>query len=129
MKAVLTMLLALGVVAAIVLLREATMSRHTPVDRDTEMHFVIQATSNVEGARLDEMVEALFFVCQLEVATDPHGGPTDLGAGRFLLRVRPTLDESNRRQIAGCLEDAKVDRLQAQVLSMRQVPQGTDPAP
>ena len=122
MKALLGALGVLAVVATIVVLREAMMTRHTPVDPDTEMHLVVRASSNVAEADVGEMVAALFSGCQLEVATDPVGPPTDLGSGEFLLRIRPALDESNQRQIAGCIEDAKIDRLQAKVLSMEGVP-------
>jgi hypothetical protein len=116
-----SVLVILGVVVAIIVLREATMTRHTPVDRDTEMHVVVEASSNVAGAKLPEMVGALFEMCQLEVATDPIGPPSDLGAGTFLLRMRPALDDGDRRQIVGCLEDAKIDRLQAGVREVRDV--------
>jgi hypothetical protein len=51
-KAFGSVLVVLGVVVAIIVLREATMTRHTPVDRDTEMHVVVEASSNVAGAKL-----------------------------------------------------------------------------
>lgn len=121
MKVLGALLGVVAVAAAIVVLREATMTRHTPVDRDTEMHLVVQATSNVADADLPEMVAALLVGCQLEVPTDPLGPPTDLADGAFLLRLRPALDESNQRQLAGCIEDARLDRLQARVVSMRAV--------
>lgn len=127
MKVVGGILLVLGVVVVIIVMREATMTRHTPVDRNTEMHVVVQASSNVADAKLPEMVGALFEMCQLEVATDPIGPPSDLGAGSFLLRMQPTLGDSDQRQIVGCLEDAKIDRLQASVREVRHIDTGSPP--
>ena len=118
MRALLVVLVAALTVGAIVALRETTMSRHTPVDVDTEMELVLHASSNVEEADLGELVEALFATCQLEVATNPTGPPTPLGDGTFLLGMSPALDESDQRQLVGCLEDAVLDRLQASVVSV-----------
>ena len=118
MKAFLVVLLAAGTVGAIVALREATMTRHTPVDPSTRMELVLHASSNVEETELDEMVEALFATCQLQVATNPLGPPTPLGDDDYLLEMSPALDESDQRQLVGCLEDAVLDRLQASVLSI-----------
>lgn len=118
MRALPVVVLAAATVAGTVVLRETTMTRHTPVDPTSEMELVLHASSNVPGADLDEMVEALFATCQLQVATDPLGRPTDLGADTYLLGMRPALDESDQRQLVGCLEDAVLDRLQASVLSI-----------
>ena len=118
MKALLVVVLAAAVVGAIVALRETTMTRHTPVEAGTEMELVLHASSNVEEADLDELVEALFTTCQLQVATNPTGPPTPLGDDTFLLAMRPALDESDQRQLVGCLEDAVLDRLQADVISI-----------
>ena len=118
MKALLAVLLAAATVGAIVALREATMTRHTPMDPSTEMELVLQASTNVPGADVDEMVEALFVSCQLQVSTNPTGPPTPLGGDTYLLGMRPALDESDQRQLVGCLEDAVLDRLQASVVSI-----------
>ena len=125
MKALLALLLAAATVGAIVALRETTMTRHTPVDPSTEMEVVLHASSNVEHASLGEMVEALFATCQLEVATNPTGPPTPLGGATYLLTMSPALDESDQRQLVGCLEDAMLDRLQASVLSIDEPGRGT----
>ena len=121
------MLLVAATVGAIVALRETTMTRHTPVDASTEMELVLHASSNVDDAHLDEMVEALFSTCQLQVATNPTGPPTPLGDDTYLLGMRPALDESDQRQLVGCLEDAVLDRLQATVVSLGEARQGDGP--
>jgi hypothetical protein len=106
---------ALGTVA----LREATMSRHRSVDPETMTELVVRASSNEPRANLRKLIEALFLRCELEVATDPVGPPERLDDQTFRLLVAPELDDTDRRQMAGCLEDADIDHLQAKVLSMR----------
>jgi hypothetical protein len=110
-----------ALVAAIVTLREATQSRHVRMGPDTVMEVVVEASSNEPAANLTGLVSALFLVCEGEVATNPLGSPHRLGGTTFLLRMQPALDETDRRQFGGCMEDAKLDHLQAKVLSMRQV--------
>ena len=127
MRALLVVLLVAATVGAIVALRETTMTRHTPVDADTEMELVLHASSNVEQANLTEMVGALFATCQLQVATNPLAPPTPLGNDTYLLEMSPALDESDQRQLVGCLEDAVLDRLQASVRSIGEPGRGTAP--
>ncbi|MDQ3384605.1 MAG: hypothetical protein M3503_01125 [Actinomycetota bacterium] len=127
MKALLVVLLAAATVGAIVALRETTMTRHTPVDASTEMEVVLHASSNVEQTNLGEMVEALFVTCQLQVATNPTGPPTPLGDDTYLLGMSPALDESDQRQLVGCLEDAVLNRLQASVVSISEPVRGYEP--
>lgn len=121
MKAATVILGLLGTVAAIVVLREATMSRHTPVASGTVMEVVLEASSNDDHSDLGGLVGALVAVCELEVRTDPLGPPRLIGERTYLIRLSPALDETDRRQMDGCLEDAKLDHLQAQVVSMRAV--------
>lgn len=108
-------------VVAIVALREATMSRHVPVAADTAMEVVVEASSNDPALELADLVAALVAVCELEVTTDPLGPPTPLGGRTYRFLLQPALDETDQRQLDGCLEDAKLDHLQVKVLAMRAV--------
>jgi hypothetical protein len=127
LKAFLAVLLAAATVAAIVALREATMTRHVAVEPRSEMELVLRASSNVEEANIDEKVGALFATCQLQVATNPTGPPARLAEDTYLLGMRPALDESDQRQLVGCLEDAVLDHLQASVLSIRERERPAEP--
>lgn len=65
------------------------------------------------------MVRALVDVCRLEVYADLI--TTDrLDADEFLLMLSP-LNDSDCRQLHGCLEDTRVQHLQLDVLRMETV--------
>ena len=113
-------LLALGLAAAVVGLRDATLSTHQPVAEGSEVVVVVRSSTHgaEPGQTLAEMTEALLLMCRLEVTSDPVIGLEDLGDGRFRTVLRPDLDRSNRRQFQGCLEDQRVDHLRVTVDSM-----------
>ena len=119
-RAALGALLAIGLAAAVLGLRDATLSTHQPVAEGSEV--VVTVRSSTHGAEpgqtLAEMTEALLLVCRLEVTSDPVATIEDLGDGRFRTVLRPGLDRSNRRQFQGCLEDQRVDHLRVDVDSM-----------
>ena len=64
--------LAIGVLG-VLSLREATLSTHGRVDRDSQVEIVLQAESNraEPNQTLPEMVDALLLTCRLEVSSDP----------------------------------------------------------
>jgi hypothetical protein len=105
---------AIGVLA----LREATLSTHRTVTDAERTTLVIEA--EVKGTEhnqtLDETVEAILTACRLEVSSDLEGDPRPLGDGVYEASLVPPLDESNRRQFRGCLEDWTLDHLLVDVL-------------
>jgi hypothetical protein len=105
--------LALGVVGVLAL-REATLSTHARVEGSTRTEVRLRART--EGGEtnqtLGEMVEALVSYCRLEVASDPVGPVEQEGDHRFRSVLAPALDETNRRQLRGCLEDWTLDHVQ-----------------
>ena len=102
--------LVLGV-TAVLALREATLSTHDGVAPGTRTELVVHARSR--GAEptqtLAEMVEAVLVTCRLEVTSDLEGPIEDLGEGRFRVVLIPALDQTNRRQLRGCIEDWTID--------------------
>ncbi len=110
--------------AAVFALREATLSTHQPVPADSRVASVIDVdTRNRERDQSPaEMVEALFAVCRLEVSSDLVGAPREVAPGRFEAVLEPALDETNRRQFRGCVEDWTLDSLRAHVRSIEAVP-------
>jgi hypothetical protein len=110
--------IAVGVLGVFAL-REATLSTHSAVDPDSRVELVLDARTRHReaGQTLPEMVEALVLTCRLEVSSDLVGTIRADGDGRFRAVLRPALDETNRKQLRGCLEDWTIDSLQADVVS------------
>ncbi len=119
-RAVVGALLAVGLAAAVVGLRDATMSTHQPAAANSEVVIVVRSSTHgaEPGQTLAELTEALLIVCRLEVTSDPVGPLEDLGESRFRTVLQPALDQSNRRQFEGCVEDWQVDHLRVDVDSM-----------
>lgn len=109
----------LGVLA----LREATLSTHERIPLDTRAE--VRLTARTEGGEtnqsLIEMVEALVVACRLEVTSDLVGGVAQEGEHRFRVVLEPALDQTNRRQLRGCLEDWTVDHLQVDQVAITEV--------
>jgi hypothetical protein len=101
-------------------LREATLSTHDAVVPGTRTAVVLAArTHGGEPTQtLAEMVEAQILTCRLEVKSDLVGGVRDDGDGRFSALLAPALDETDRRQLRGCLEDFVIDHLQMDVIQL-----------
>jgi hypothetical protein len=114
--------LAVGVVAVLAL-REATLSTHEPVTGD-EMELVVSARTEggEQNQTLPEMVEAQLQTCRLEVTSDLAGPIEPLGDGRFRAVLTPAMDETNRRQFRGCVEDFMIDHVQINVIQLTVAP-------
>jgi hypothetical protein len=113
--------LGIGVVAVLAL-REATLSTHEEVDaRETDLLVSAKTKGGEPNQTLSEMVEAQLLSCRLEVESDLSGPIERLGDGRYRAVLVPALDESNRRQFRGCVEDWIIDHVQLDVLELTQV--------
>ena len=113
--------LAIGVVGVLAL-REATLSTHEPVSaRETRVVLSGKTKGGEENQTLSEMVQAQLLTCRLEVESDLSGPVERLGDGRFRAVLVPALDDSNRRQFRGCLEDWVIDHVQLDVLELEQI--------
>ena len=101
-------------VAGVLALREATLSTHEPLEpgSTTEVRFDAATRSGERDQGLAEMVDALVLACRLEVSSDLVGDVEAVGPDRFRAVLTPALDDTNRRQFQGCLEDWTVDHLQ-----------------
>jgi hypothetical protein len=113
--------LAIGVIGVLAL-REATLSTHEEVDaRETRLVVSGQTKGGEEHQTLSEMVEAQVLSCRLEVESDLSGPIERLGDDRFRAVLVPALDDSNRRQFRGCLEDWVIDHVQLDVEELTQI--------
>jgi hypothetical protein len=108
---------------AVLAMREATLSTHREVTDADRTKVVLEA--KIKGASpgqtLEEAVEAVLVSCRLEVSSDLEADPVPLGDGVFEASFTPPLDESNRRQFRGCLEDWAIDHLKVDVLTLESV--------
>jgi hypothetical protein len=113
---------AIGVVA-VVALREATLSTHQGVAPDSRIEVVV--TGRVKGGEagqsLEEMVEAQLQACRLEVSSDIVGEVESEGGGRYRAVLQPSMDQTNRRQFRGCLEDWLIDQFQLDVIRLEEL--------
>jgi hypothetical protein len=114
--------LVIGVVA-VSSLREATLSTHQPVASDSRIELIV--TARTKGAErnqtLTEMVEAQLLACRLEVESDLVGEVEPEGDDRFRAVLSPSMDETNRRQFRGCVEDWMVDHIRLDVVHLEEM--------
>ena len=110
--------LAIGL-AAVFALREATLSTHDPAT-GREMELIVSATTKdpERSQTLPEMVEAQLLTCRLEVNSDLARPIEPLGDGRFRAVFEPAMDDTDRRQFRGCVEDWLVDHVQIDVVEL-----------
>lgn len=103
--------LTIGVVGVLAL-REATLSTHNRVAADqTDLQLTARTRGGEGHQTLAEMVEAQIQTCRLEVTSDLVEPVESLGSGRFRAALAPAMDETNRRQFRGCLEDWVIDHV------------------
>jgi hypothetical protein len=113
--------LAIGIVAVLAL-REATLSTHeTVAARQVEVVVSARTEGGEPGQTLAEMVEAQLLTCRLEVNSDIAGPIEPLGNGRFRVLLAPAMDQTNRRQFRGCVEDFVTDHLQMDVVEFNEI--------
>lgn len=107
--------------AAVIALREATLSTHHHVPHDSRAVVVLDARTKggEPGQTLDEMVEALLLACRLEVGLSDLTEVRHEGGGRYRAVYTPGMDETNARQLRGCLEDWSVDHVLLDVVAFR----------
>jgi hypothetical protein len=110
------LVIGIGMVLA---LREATLSTHEPVPRDSRIELVVAAKTKggETNQTLAEMVEAQLLACRLEVTSDLVGAIEPVGDDRFRAVLTPSMDETNRRQFRGCVEDWVIDGVQLDVIN------------
>jgi hypothetical protein len=111
---------AVGMAAGVVgvaALREATLSTHQPVPEGSRVELVVSAEAKgaEPGQSLAELVDTQVRVCRLEVTSDVVGGVELVGSARFRFVLSPAMDETNRRQFRGCLEDWTIDHVRLDV--------------
>jgi hypothetical protein len=98
-------------------LREATLSTHdAPPGRDMKLVVSAKTKDPERSQTLAEMVEAQLLTCRLEVNSDLAGPIEPLGDGRFRVILEPAMDDTDRRQFRGCVEDWIIDHVQINIV-------------
>jgi hypothetical protein len=108
---------------AVIALREATMSTHSPVHPDSRVELVVHAESRGgdESQTTPERVDAQVRTCRLEVASDLVGSMEPTGDDRYRGVLAPAMDETDRRQFRGCIEDWVIDNVRLDVEVLREL--------
>lgn len=110
-------------IAAIDLIGDATQTRPDASDRDGATRIELKIDAKPGAGRLSFAAEGLWGACQHTVHRRLQDeGWMQVGPGRFRGTVYPALGEHARQRLAGCLEDATIDLVQADVVSMERVP-------
>ena len=114
---------------AVSALREATLSTHQAIADGSRVEVVVEVESEGREAEPDrgEMVEALFVICRLEVNSDLVGEveplpEADDDDALYRAVLQPAMDQTNRRQFRGCLEDWTLDQLLVDVVAFEDIP-------
>jgi hypothetical protein len=90
------------------------------VDADSKSVVVLDAwvRHGEQGQTLFEMVEAVLMACRLQVGRSDVTSIRQDSEHRFEAELRRGLDQTNRRQLRGCLEDWTLDYVRVDVLSL-----------
>jgi hypothetical protein len=109
---------------AVLSLREATLSTHHPVRQESRTELIVSARARgaEPSQNLQEIVEAQIQTCRLEVTSDVVGEVAAVGDGRYRAVLHPSMDETNRRQFRGCLEDWLIDHVRLDVVTLQDLP-------
>ena len=118
-RALLALLLVVGVAAGVLALRAELMTVEEPDQAGSYTDVSIAATTREDPSLLREMTLSLVSTCR-------HLANADVAAqsfveqepGRYAFRLRPGLDEFERRELRGCLEDLRVQHLLLEVSSI-----------
>ena len=110
-------------VIAVLALREATLSTHEPVAPSSRIELVVaaRAKGGEPTQSLAEMTEAQLLACRLEVNSDLTRPLEEIERSRFRAVLSPSMDDTDRRQFRGCLENWAVDHLQLDVIRLTEI--------
>jgi len=109
-------------VVAIGELSDLTQSRPDPVREDSVTELVVAVNEDRFGPGQDAAADALWAVCAAKTSAkvvDGNSGLESLGGDRYRVRLRPALGRHGELKLVGCLEDLTIDRVLADVKSVR----------
>ena len=123
-----------GLVAAVLagigiwLLRSELMTVSIQQPEGSYTDVVLEVSVREDEAVREEMARGLISTCRLLVNADVVEDTfVTVEDGVFAFRVRPGLDEFDRRELRGCLSDTRVQHLLADVRRLETItPEGDD---
>jgi len=119
-RAVVVVVAVAALAAGLDVLADLTQDRADRIPRGSRSEIVLDVRHRATGDAEVRTAQGLWGACQGTVwqqLTEP--GVVELGDGRFLLTTAPAIGEHAWRRLQGCLEDATVDRVRAEVVSKR----------
>lgn len=120
MRRALTTAVAVGLaVLALVALAEATQNRPDPPDTAGTSRLTLDVRA--KGIEPGAAARSLLAACRgtvLSTLSEPQIG----AGGHFAVEARPALGRHAGRRLAGCLQDATLDRISARLLSIDDLP-------
>lgn len=115
------LLLAVAAVAVLVL-RSELMTRHVPPPPGAWTDVVVEARVRHAASPTQEMARSLVDTCRLTVDTRTRTTALrEVAPSVFAFRLTPALDEYDRRELRGCLQDLREERVLLDVRELRTV--------
>lgn len=115
--------IAIATVIGIDFLRDETMSTPDPPDPDAVMVLTLDVDTREAFGSVDDLVEALYVACRVRLPDETQLlESTESADGLGRLVVAPAVGETGERRFVGCLEDATIDRVNADLVTMEKIP-------
>jgi hypothetical protein len=112
-----------GAVGGVDVLGDLTQTRPDQSDRDGATQIDLAIDAKPGAGNLHFVADGLWGSCQGTVKRRLQAdGWVETAPGRFRGTVYPALGEHARQRLTGCLEDATLDRVIADVVKMERVP-------
>ena len=108
---------ALLLYGAIRVMADATQTRPDPSTEGMTTSLVLSISHRESGRSAEETTEALWSTCEASLRRDLNAWLLPLSGGRARLAIVPGLGEHAQRKFVGCLEDHKIERVLAHVVS------------
>lgn len=130
-RVVLGLLVAALAAVGLLLLRAELMTVDVPhLEGSYTEVVVVASTVREEPGVVEEMTRGLVSTCRLLVNADVvEDSFRPLGGSEFGFRLRPGLDEFERRELRGCLSDLRVQHLLLDVRRLATVAPDTESRP
>lgn len=105
-------------------LRDATMTMPEEPETDSALEITLDVdTREAFGGSTSDLVLALYVACRVRLPDETRAveiADSAEGVGRLV--VAPAIGPTSQRRLIGCLEDATLDRVSAEVVSVERIP-------
>ena len=119
-------LVVLVAVAAVINIREETMSGPLRYDPDSVTEIVLEVDGREYHQEWDVAARSLVQSCSASLRSVLSEPIEELDERLFRITLHPAIDGGSHTRLRGCLNDATIDRLSGKVHELRTVPRGQD---